>query len=270
MSAGLAVHELRVGEPGGTPVVLLHAFPLDHRMWSDVAELMVGEPTVLAPDLPGFGSSPSGESLVGADGDATPSIEAMADAVAQALDARGVTRAVVGGLSMGGYVALALAERHPGLVAALALCDTKSTADADEARANRLRVASTVEADGTVDAVLGMRTTLVGATSRGTRADLVERVAGWIADQAPAGVAWAQRAMAARPDRTAVLATFEGPALVAVGAEDDLTPFAAAQHMAAALPGATLVEVPRAGHLSAVENPEPLAAALTQLRERTG
>lgn len=265
----LAVHELRVGDPSGVPVVLLHAFPLDHRMWADVAELLVGEPTVLAPDLPGFGTSPSGDSLAGAAG-AGPSIDAMADAVADALHARGVPRAVVGGLSMGGYVAMALVERHPGLVAGLALCDTKSTADPDAARENRLRVATTVESDGTLDAVLGMRTTLVGESSRATRADLVERVGGWIADQAPAGVAWAQRAMAGRPDRTAVLAGFAGPALVAVGAEDDLTPLAAAEHMAAAMTGAELVVVPASGHLTAVENPEPLAAALTRLRERVG
>jgi pimeloyl-ACP methyl ester carboxylesterase len=250
------LHTLRAGE--GLPLVLLHAFPVDHRMWTDVAAAVVAP--VLAADLPGMGAA-------AADAPAEPSIEAAADAVADALRAAGCTRAVVAGLSMGGYVALALAERHPDLVAGLGLLDTKSVADAPEARANRLRVADTVLSTGSVDEVLPMASGLLGPSTRRRDPQIADRVAGWIRAQTPAGVAWSQRAMAARPDRTAVLTDLAArgiPALVLVGDEDVATPHAQAQHMADAL-GVTPVVVPGAGHLTAVEAPAPVAAALTDL-----
>ncbi|NTW40641.1 MAG: alpha/beta hydrolase, partial [Cellulomonadaceae bacterium] len=264
----LALHTLRRGGPGAVPIVLLHGFPLDHRMWADVTDLLAGDPTVLAPDLPGFGTSPTGPDVAATVGGTEPSIEVMADGVAATLRAAGVERAVVAGLSMGGYVAMAMVERHPDLVAGLALVDTKSTADDDTARANRLRVADTAVAEMRVDVVLGMRTALLGATNRIARPDLVERLEGWICDQGPSAVAWAQRAMAARPDRTHVLAGYTGPAVVVVGDQDELAPVAAAEHMAAALRDVELVVVRGAGHMTSNESPEPLASALTALARR--
>ena len=265
----LQVHTLRRGRAGRLPLVLLHGFPLDHRMWSDVVDLLAGDPTVLAPDLPGFGTSPSGPDVAGAFGaDGPPSLETVADAVAAALRADGVDRAVVGGLSLGGYVAMALVERHPDLVAGLALIDTKSTADDDAARQNRLRIAATVRAEARIDAVLGMRSALLGATNRVARPDLVQRLEGWIRDQGPAGVAWIQEAMAARPDRTAVLAGYRGPAVVVVGEEDEIAPVSAARAMVEALADAELVIVPGAGHMTSNESPEPVASALSGLLAR--
>lgn len=265
----LQLHTLRRGRPGDVPLVLLHAFPVDHRMWWDVTDLLPGDPTVVAPDLPGFGTSPTGEDVAQALGaHAAPSIEVMADGLAATLRAAGMVRAVVAGLSLGGYVAMALVERHPDLVAGLGLLDTKSTADDDAARANRERIAATVLAENTVDAVIGMRTTLLGATDRAARPDLVERIETWIGDQGPRAIAWAQRAMAARPDRTAVLAAFDGPSVVVVGEEDELSPVAAAQHMADALRDNELVVVPGSGHLTSIENPQPVATALAGLLRR--
>lgn len=257
--AAVVLHDLRSGS--GLPLVLLHAFPLDARMWTDVAALLPGDVPVLAADLPGLGAA-AGAPLP------EPSLEAAADAVARALRSAGHDRAVVAGLSMGGYVTLALAERHPALVAGLGLLDTKSTADPDDARANRLRVASVVEAAGTVDEVLPMATALLGAASR-EHPELVARLEAWIGAQAPAGVAWSQRAMAARPDRTAVLAGYRGPALVLVGEEDQPTPVSAARAMADAL-GIQPVVVPAAGHLTAVEAPSAVATALGDLVRRAG
>jgi pimeloyl-ACP methyl ester carboxylesterase len=265
----LQLHTLRRGRPGDVPLVLLHAFPVDHRMWWDVTDLLPGDPTVLAPDLPGFGTSPTGEDVAQVLGaDPAPSIEVMADGLAATLRAAGVDRAVVAGLSMGGYVAMALAERHPELVAGLGLLDTKSTADDDAAKANRERIAATVLAENTVDAVIGMRTTLLGVTDRASRPDLVERIETWICDQGPRAVAWAQRAMSARPDRTGVLAAFPGPSVVVVGEEDEPTPVASARHMADALTDAELVVVPAAGHLTSIESPQPVATALAGLLRR--
>lgn len=255
--AVVVLHELRPGT--GLPLVLLHAFPLDSRMWTDVAALLPGDVPVLAADLPGLGAA-GGAPLP------EPALEAAADAVAAALTAAGHDRVVLAGLSMGGYVALALAERDPGRVAGIGLLDTKATADPDDARANRLRVASVVEDAGTVDEVLPMATALLGTAAQ-QHLELVARLEAWIGSQPPAGVAWSQRAMAARPDRTAVLAGFDGAALVLVGEEDRPTPVAAARAMADVL-GVQPVVVPAAGHLTAVEAPSVVADALGDLVRR--
>lgn len=235
------------------PLLLLHAFPLDHRMWDAVETLLTGFPGVFAPDLPG--------DLVHGE----PSLEAVADAAAEQLRAAGIERVVVGGLSMGGYIALALLERHPDLVAGLALIDTKSTADAPEALANRLRIADEVETSGTVDAVRPMSGVLLGETTRTLRPEVTAVVDRWIGEQNPAAVAWCQRAMAARPDRTDVLRAFDGPVRVVVGDEDTVTPVAAAEHLVSAAPHARLVVVPHAGHLTAIEDPAAVAEALSEL-----
>lgn len=251
----LALHTLRHGH--GLPVLLVHGFPFDHRMWRDVADALPKGVTVLAVDLPGLGQSPLGASPA--------SIESAADAVVAAAHAAGVERAVVVGMSMGGYVALATAERHPDFTVALGLVDTKSTADDDAARANRLRIADAVTSSATVDAVLGMPGVLLGATSKVRRTALTARLEEWIRSQRPDGVAWSQRAMAARPDRTEVLARFAGPVAIVVGDEDVVTPVEAAEHMVAAARGATFVVVPDAGHMSAVEEPAVVAGALADL-----
>lgn len=258
----LAVHEYRTGSPGSPTLVLLHGFPVDHRMWDDVTEHLTGDVTVVAPDLPLLGSSPDVEAVTQ---DGSPSLEAGADAVAAFMALLAPGPVVLAGLSMGGYVALALLERHPGLVHGLALLDTKATADDDGARSNRLRVAAEVESLGHAGPVLGMARATLGATSRERRPELVGTLHGWISGQSAAGIAWSQRAMAARPDRTAALAGFAGPTVVLVGQEDEITPPAGAEQMASALPGARLVVVPAAGHMSPVEQPEAVARALDEL-----
>lgn len=245
----------------GLPVVLLHGFPLDHRMWDAVAAAIPAGRAVHAVDL--LGTPGRADDLPG------PALEASADDVATTLRAAGIERAVIAGLSMGGYVALALLERHPGLVAGLALVDTKSTADAPEAHANRLRIAGEVDATGTVDAVRPMASSLVGETTRAAGPEIADEVGRWIDQQEPVGVAWSQRAMAARPDRSEVLGAYRGPVLVVVGDEDTVTPVEAAEHLVATASEARLVVIPHAGHLSAVEQPAAVAAAIADLAQAT-
>lgn len=266
----LALHTLRRGLAERLPLVLLHGYPLDHRMWWDVTDLLPGERTVIAADLPGFGTSRSGPdaaAALGAD-PAVPSIDVMGDAVAVGLRASGIERAVVAGLSMGGYVALSMAERHPDLVAGLGLVDTKASADDEGARARRFEIARRVRAEQQVEAVYGMRTSLLGATNRVARPDLVDRVFAWICDQGPAAVAWAAEAMATRPDRTALLGEVRVPALVVVGEEDEISPVDVARDMASALPDGELVIVPRSGHMTSIESPQPVASGLSRLLRR--
>lgn len=253
-----SLHTYRQGD--GLPIVLLHAFPLDHRMWDDVAAELPPTRPVHTIDLPG---TPGNDEQL-----PPPSLDTSALRVAETLADAGIERAVVAGLSMGGYVALALAEQHPELVAGLGLVDTKSVADTPEAAANRLRIAHEVESAGTVDEVRPMARTLVGETTRAARPEVADRVAAWIGAQPPAGVAWSQRAMATRPDRTRVVADLSVPVTVVVGDEDALTPLEQAEHMVAASTTALLVVVPRAGHLSAVEDPDTVADALEELAVR--
>lgn len=253
----MSLHVLRAPVDGHPPLLLLHAFPLDHRMWAEAAAAVPAPRGVLAADLPDR-SGPSAE----------PSLDQAADDLAAELAGAGIGRVVVAGLSMGGYLALALVERHPDLVAGLALVDTKATADTPEAVARRLSIARQVVEDGTVDAVRPMVSGLLGETTQVARPGLVAQVAAWIGEQPPAVVAWCQRAMAARPDRTEVLAAYRGPVAVVVGDEDGLTGVDVAHAMAQAASDAQLVVVPGVGHLSAVEDPAAVGLVLAELAGR--
>jgi pimeloyl-ACP methyl ester carboxylesterase len=246
--------ELAYREVGtGRPVVLLHAFPLSSAMWLAQREGLRGTCRVITPDQRGFGGSALGEDL--------PSLDLCADDVAELLDRLSLDQVVLGGLSMGGYVAMAFLRRHPSRVAALVLANTKAGADPETARANRELIAAAVERDEAstvlVDEVLP---SLLGRTSRDSRPMVAGRVRGLVQAAPAPAVAWAQRAMAGRPDAFGELRAFAGPALVVVGEEDELAPVAEAQAMVDALPQGELAVLAEAGHLTAVETPEAFTA----------
>ncbi|GAB2967399.1 MAG TPA: alpha/beta hydrolase [Actinotalea caeni] len=242
----------------GVPLVLLHAFPLDSGMWDEVARRLDGVPVVRI-DAPGFGSTPP-RSEAG--------LEAFALDVVAAIRELGAEQAVLAGLSMGGYVAMAVAEEAPGALAGLALLSTKASADPEPARAARLEMVAAVER-GEPEPAAGMLEKLLGATTLRERPDVVDRVRRALAAAPGEGLVWAQRSMAQRPDRLAALAALpeELPALVARGAEDGLMSPEDADAMADAL-GTDVVEVARAGHLLALEDPATVAAALADLHRR--
>ena len=232
-------------------LVLLHAFPLDSRMFDGVRADLSAAATVLTPDLRGFGSGPP----LGA---ATPDLALLADDVVDAMDAAGMARAVVGGVSMGGYVALALLRRHPGRIKGLVLVDTRSGPDNAAAVERRQGVAARADGGDVASGSAAIAPLVAADTSDDTRAALAAIAAGVPA----ATIAWAQRAMAARPDSTAVLAAASVPALIVVGEQDAVTPPAAAREMAATARDAELVELPGAGHLTPAENPEGFAVVV--------
>ncbi|WP_425564075.1 alpha/beta fold hydrolase [Saccharothrix xinjiangensis] len=232
-----------------SPLVLLHAFPFDSRMWDGVRDLL--KPITI--DQRG--------------GDRSPDLVAIADDVVELLDRRGIERAVLGGCSMGGYVAMAVLRRAPDRVAGLVLADTRAGADTEEARANRLAMAARVEAEG-----VGWVPDAVAAGLLGPSPDaaVLGRVRELILAQDPAEVAWAQRAMAARPDSTDVLAAAGVPALVLVGEHDALTPPALARELAGVLRRGEYVEVAGAGHLTPLEAPDAFTSAVLGWRRRVG
>ncbi|MFN8077133.1 MAG: alpha/beta hydrolase [Kineosporiaceae bacterium] len=267
--AVLAHHLTGPADATGPTLVLLHAFPLDRRMWQGVADRLPAVRCVLV-DLPGCGRS--------AVPDAEPDVSFSAEGVLEVLRGLGTGPFVVAGVSMGGYVAMALARTQaeagpvPGgpTLAGLALVDTKAEADAEDARANRLRTAQALEGPEGTRALAALPTTLLGATTVRERGELVAEVAEWVRAADPAGLAWSQRAMAGRPDSRGVLAALSVPATVVVGEEDVPTPPAAAASMAETLADAVLVTVPACGHLSPLEDPDAVAAALRDLLARVG
>jgi pimeloyl-ACP methyl ester carboxylesterase len=237
------------------PVVLLHAFPLSSQMWQPLRAALPADVELITPDLRGA----PGAALGGAE----PSLDVLADDVARLLDDAKVEQAIIGGLSMGGYVTMAFLRRHADRVAGVVLADTRAVPDAEPARANRLRIAEILDTEGTarvlVDEVLP---TLVGSTTKAERAAVMAHVTAMVEATLPASGAWWERAMAARPDSFDTLRACTRPALVIVGEEDTLTPQTDAQAMVDVLAMARLVVLPQAGHLSAVESPDAFAAAL--------
>ncbi len=238
----------------GTPVVLLHAFPLSRDMWAPQASL-AERVRLITPDLYGFGGSPLPP------GGWT--VDSMADALAEWLTELQVSEPVVlGGLSMGGYVALAFARRHPGRLRGLILADTKAEADSAEARAGRDKMIAFVRENSAADVVEQLLPKLLGETTRTTNPAVADKVRSIGTPQTKDGVAAALAALRDRPDATPGLATIQVPTLVIVGTEDTLTPPAVAKALAGGIRGAMLTEIPGAGHLSNLEAPSEFNAAV--------
>ncbi len=253
-----------VDEGSGDPVVLLHAFPCDHTMWdAQAAALVAAGHRVIRPDLPGFGASEVPA--------AAPGLDHTADEVAALLAQLGVQRAAVAGLSLGGYVAMAMLRRHPGLFGSLILADTKAGADAEQAREGRRAMAAAVVAAGSTEPVVdAMLTGLLGGTTRDQRPEVVARVRGWVLRAEPAAIEWTQHAMLARPDSHADLAGFAGPAMIVWGSQDSLSPRPDQDAMLVAMPQARFELIEGSGHLSAVERPDAVSAALLDFLSGSG
>lgn len=242
----------------GRPILLLHAFPCDGTLWSDhVPALQVAGWRTLVPDLPGFGESAP---VVGA-----PNLDEVVDEVARAMLDRGLDRLVVGGVSLGGYVAMGLVRRHPSLVSGLLLCDTKASADTVEARAGRERLADLCEAEPDQTGRILRQAVLpglLGSETHGSRPSVVDRTRGFLDRASGHTVAWYQRAMALRPDSHAALEAWGGPALVLWGEEDVLSPDEDQECLLRALPGAERSRLQGAGHLAIIEDPRAAGVAI--------
>lgn len=235
---------------GGVPVLFVHGYPLDRTLWRKQLEGIRGH-RLIAPDLRGFGDSDL-------PGDAA-TLATHADDLAALLDALELDRVVVAGLSMGGYVAFEFLRRHRDRVCGLILLDTKASADDATARAARDAAIAGAKADGAEAVAATMADKLFAeATEPVIRERLVRQMAG----VPVAAITAALAAMRDRPDSTPLLGTIDVPTLVVVGSEDRLTPPEVAREMAAAIPGATLIEVEGAGHVAPLERPATVNEAL--------
>jgi 3-oxoadipate enol-lactonase len=236
-------------------LVLLHAFPLNARMWERQLSLANEGWRVLVPQLRGF------------DGGVEPparSIDDYAGDVIDLLDSVHVDEAVVGGLSMGGYIAFAVLRHAARYVHALVLADTKSQADSPEAVEGRKRLLRTVRDKGAAAVADEMIPKLLGETTRRERPDVVERVRQLVLSNSTDAIAGAIGALMTRPDSTPLLATVHVPTLILVGDEDTVTPAENAEQMHRAIAGSELVRIAGAGHLANLEQPELFDAALAR------
>lgn len=237
----------------GPLCVLLHGYPLDHRMWLDTLRSpLAAQRTLVAIDLRGHGQSPFA-------GDAVHTMDLLANDVQNAIKTLGDEPADVVGLSMGGYVALALVAAAPELVRSLVLSNTKATADSAAAQQARQAAIDTVVKDGRRAIATAMLPKLLAP---GADALLQARVQSMIEETATETIVADLRGLAARPDRSDLLARIAVPTLAVVGEHDAITPVADAEFLATHIPGGRMVVVPGAGHLTPMEAPAAFAAAV--------
>lgn len=243
----------------GMPVVLVHGFPLDQTMWESQIEALGGEFRVIAPDLRGYGESELGE-VDPADG---VTMERYADDLNAMLDAMEITEPIVlCGFSMGGYILWQFVQKYGERIRALILCDTKASADTDDAKKMRLKMANHIDEWGTEKVAQAMKPKLFAEATLEERPEIVERMISVIHRTNPQAIAAAQRGMAARPDMSELLRELLCPVLVIVGEEDVLTSPAEMEFIAGQIPGSLLQRVPEAGHMAPVEQPEIVTAAM--------
>ena len=240
----------------GSPVVLLHPFPVNHEFWLPVAEVLATRYRIVLPDLRGHGESGVG------DGPAT--MEKHAADIAHVMDDANVGRAPLVGVSIGGYALFEFWRKHRGRVAALGLFNTKAPADGPEARAARLQAANDVVERGTEPFFDSMVPKLMAKTTREMRPDLVDGALRMMRKMSPEDVAQVQRGMAARPDSIETLKTINIPTLLVTGDEDQMTGVNEAELMRQHIPGSQLRVIPKAGHYSPWEQPQDAASILRQ------
>jgi pimeloyl-ACP methyl ester carboxylesterase len=240
----------------GTPVVLLHGYPLDHTIWQEVVPTLAKHARVIAPDLRGHGRTDAPQGGI-------YSMRQVAEDVAGLLDALEVPQAVVVGHSMGGYAALAFAQAYSQRLLGLGMVTSQAAADTPERRAGRLVNAEEVQQNGMAGIADSMPARLT------TQARLVPILRSLILATRPRGAAGILRGMAERPDMTPFLTEITVPAVVIAGALDLLVPMDKSVEMAQKLPDARLVMIPEAGHMAMMEFPERVAEELLELVRRS-
>lgn len=243
---------------GGPALVLIHGFPLNSSMWIEQLKGLAKVRTVIALNLRGHGYT----EVESTDGF---SMDLFADDVAATLDDIGIDKADIGGLSMGGYVAMAFWRRHPDKVRSMIFADTKPEADGDEAKAGREKTAAAVREQGIGPLVDGVLPKMFGPDA----SDEVRAATRAMFEATPPEVAAADLlAMRDRPDSD--LSAITVPCLWIHGDGDQIMPIDGARTFAAAIPDCTFVEVPGAGHMSPLEKPDVVNTAMTEFLTKVG
>lgn len=256
VSDGLA-KRLAEAVEAAEPVVFLHAFPLDSRMWEPSFEPVVSSGRLaVAVDFPGFGGSPLPPDAEEA------SMSYAAERVLVTLDCLGIGRAALVGCSMGGYVAFRVLAASPERVAGLLLVDTRAAADTEEGRAARAAAVEAIESGGRSRFLGDMAERLVAPGRLSSDPELAARLRNITGDQSDRALVAALKGLASRPDSTPLLNQIRVPTMVVAGELDRILPVEEAKKFASQIPDAEFVVVPGAGHLPNLESPEEFAEIL--------
>lgn len=262
---GSLVNYIDVGISTGTPVILIHGFPFSHRMWTYTAgqvELLAPAHRVIAYDVRGHGESEVGDGLY--------TIELFADDLIGFMDHLSIQKAVVVGLSMGGYIALRAVERNPERFRALVLCDTKSEADSNEAKVKRAGSIKAVKTNGPRQFAENFVANVFAPETFNGKPDAIKLIQSIIERTAPLSLCGSLLALASRTDTTSSLAKISVPTLIMVGEHDAITPPSASQSMNQAIPGSELFIIPNSAHMSNMENPAEFNRHLLEFLQKIG
>lgn len=239
----------------GDPLVLLHGFPHNRRLWASQVGALLDRARCIVPDLRGFGESSVKPPF---------SMDQYADDVVALLDHLRIERAIVGGLSMGGYVTFAIWRRHRERVRALALIDTKAGADSPDAVQKRRDMIALARERGSAGVADALITGMVGRSTRAKCPEVADSMHSMLESAPVDGIVGALEALLARPDSTQTLSTIDVPTLIVVGDEDVLTPPAESRSMHEAIGGSRLEIIAGAGHVSNVERPAAMNHVLSE------
>jgi pimeloyl-ACP methyl ester carboxylesterase len=229
----------------GRPIVLIHGYPFNRSLWNEQVAALSNSYRIIVPDLRGFGES---DASIG-----PATMNRMAEDVAYLLDHLEIPRAVIGGLSMGGYVTLAFYKQFPSRVRGLVLADTRAQADTEEAKQTRAQQAEKALSEGMAGIADAMLPKLLTPETVSKRPEIVKRVRDMMLKTKPEGAAAALLGMAEREDQTELLSRITAKTLIIVGAEDVITPVADSEKMHIAIAGSRLVVLESAGHVSNLE-----------------
>ncbi|HEY0729350.1 MAG TPA: alpha/beta fold hydrolase [Pyrinomonadaceae bacterium] len=232
----------------GQPVVLLHGYPFNRTLWNEQVGALSNSYRVITPDLRGHGES---DASAGA-----ATMNRMAQDVAALMDHLEISRAVIGGLSMGGYVALAFYKQFPSRVRALILADTRAQADTEEGKQTRYQQAEKALAEGMAGIADAMLPKLLTPDTVSKHPEVVKRVRDMMLKTKPEGAAGALLGMAERDDQTSLLSQISCPTLILVGREDPITPVQDSEKMHREIEGSRLVVIENASHVSNLEQTE--------------
>lgn len=242
------LHVVESGDPSALPVIFIHGFPFSHRMWDAQVAALSARYRTIAYDVRGLGESSMG------DGQYT--IEGHVDDLLAVMDHFGIVKAVIAGLSMGGYITLRALERNPERFHAAILCNTRSEADGNEAKVMRARTVAAVKSRGSGWFADDFIKKVFAASSFTRVPGAVEAIRVTIARTPPLAIAGTLLALAARTDTTSALEKVTVPTCIIVGEHDITTPPDASRAMHAAIPGSELHIIPDAAHMSPLENAE--------------
>lgn len=239
----------------GKPFVLLHAFPLSREMWRPQIDALTGAGCrLILPDLRGFGENHNFSDI--------NTMEDMAQDIFDLLETLKIPRAIVGGLSMGGYITFNFLHKFPEKVAALVLCDTNAAADTEEARENRFDMIEKIEKNRARALIEGMLPNLIGEDTKKNQIELWRSIEEMYQKVNPQAAVAALRGMADRRDHNELLSRIAVPTLLVFGEEDKISNLETAERLKNSIPNARLVKIPNAGHYSSLEQPEAFNRAL--------